>query len=360
MNNNSSQDWKSTLNRLLNRLSIEDRYRCAAGIPGPVLEMRSGTLPRGLACGNRILDFTPLVAEVTGLDLRRLRKYAKEIANEYSFKKILHKYNAITLDFRSRLILIRDYIKALIHRLRGISINSNPININKIREIQLCIHDQIINIVYPADLVSLGLLWEIFAEEVYYFENPVKCIYDLGANIGFSAVYFHLLNSSAELVCIEPMEENLRILERNLHSNNINAKIIRAAVGDTEGQTTLFFSDQSHALPSTHTKQPQSRQVSTLPFDRIISGKGYGLKIDIEGTERFLSQYPTIIENADWIVGELHYSGDIEQDSRVDAFFDIVKHNFIVKKGRPIIYFIENEVLLCETFKTLKKSPEYN
>ncbi|MDD2732186.1 MAG: FkbM family methyltransferase [Candidatus Pacebacteria bacterium] len=357
MNNNSSQDWKPTLNRLLDRLSIEDRYRCAAGIPGPILEMRSGTLPRELAHGNRVLDFMPPIAEVTGLDLQKLRKHAKEIADEYSFKKILYKYNAITVDFRSRLLLLNDYIKALIHRLRGLSINSNPIDINKTREIQLCIRNQIINIVYPADLVSLGLLWEIFAEEIYYFKNSIRCIYDLGANIGFSTVYFHLLNPSAEIVCVEPMEENLQILERNLNSNNINAKIIRAAVGDTEGKTTLFFSNQSHALPSIHTRQPQSKQVSILPFDRIISGKGYGLKIDIEGAERFLSQYPAIIENAAWIVGELHYSGNIERNSYIDAFFDIVKRNFIVEKGRPIIYFIENEVLLCETFKTLKKIP---
>jgi FkbM family methyltransferase len=255
------------------------------------------------------------------------------------------------------LILLEDYIKAFIHRLRGLSINSNPININKTREIQFCIRNQTINIVYPADLVSLGLLWEIFGEEVYYFENSVKCIYDLGANIGLSAVYFHLLNPSAEIICVEPLKENLQILERNLGNNNINAKIIRAAVGDTERQTTLFFSDQSHALPSMHTKQPQARQVSMLPFDRIINSKEYGLKIDIEGAERFLTRYPSIIENATWIVGELHYSGNIESDSLIDAFFNLVKHNFIVKKGRPIIYFIGNEVLLCETFKTLKKIP---
>ena len=98
-------------------------------------------------------------------------------------------------------------------------------------------------------------------------------------------------------------------------------------------------------------------EISILPFDKIISGKGYGLKIDIEGAERFLSKYPAIIENANWIIGELHYSGDIERDSCIDIFFDIVKHNFTVEKNRPIIYFIGNEVLLCETFKTLKKIP---
>jgi FkbM family methyltransferase len=358
MNNNSSQDWKLKLNHLLDRLSIEDRYRCAAGIPGAILEMRSGTLPRDLLHSSRIFDFKPLVANVTGLELRKLRKYAKEIADEYNLVRVVRKYKTITNDLRSRLILIEDYIKAFIHSLRGLSVNSNPININKIREIQLCIRNQIINIAYPADLVSLGLLWEIFAEEVYYFEHHVKCIYDLGANIGFSAVYFHVLNPSAKLVCVEPMEENIQILERNLNSNNINAKIIPIAVGNAEGQTTLFFGDQSHALPSLNAKQPQAKQVSILPLDKIINGKEYGLKIDIEGAERFLSQCPAIIENADWIVGELHYSGDIERDSHIDAFFDIVKRNFILEKGRPIIYFIENEVLLCETFKTLKKIPQ--
>ena len=360
MNNNSSQDWKLKLNHLLKKLSIEDRYRCVAGIPGPILEMRSGTLPRELARCKRISDFTRLIADITGLKLRKLHKYAKKIADEYSFVKVFRKYNAITNDLRSCLILLEDYIRAFIHSLRGFSVISNPVNINKIREIQLCIHNQIINIAYPADLVSLGLLWEIFTEEIYFFDKPVKCIYDLGANIGFSAVYFHVLNPATELTCVEPMEENIQILKRNLNSNNINAKIIPVAVGNTEGKITLFFGDQSHALPSVNTKQPQAKQVSILPLNKIINGKEYGLKIDIEGAERFLGQYPAIIENADWIVGELHYSGDIERDSQIDTFFDIVKRNFTVAKGRPIIYFVGDEVLLCETFKTLNKIPKHN
>jgi FkbM family methyltransferase len=315
--------------------------------------MRSGALPRNVARGTGILDFAPLVADVTGLELERLRECAQEIAHEYSFMTLLRKYNAITLDLRSRLILLEDYMKAFVHRLRGLSSNSNATN--KIREIRLCIRNQIINIAYPANLVSVGLLWEIFAEEVYYIEEPVERIYDFGANIGLSAMYFHLLNPSAELICVEPMEENLQLIERNLHSNNIRAELIRVAAGKAEGQATLFFSNQSQALPSLHTKQSQARQVSMLPFDKIVSGNEYGLKIDIEGAEGSLVEFPSIIENAAWIVGELHYSGDIERDSLIDTFFDIVKSNFVVKKSRPIVYFVGDEVLLCESFKASKK-----
>ncbi len=349
-----SRNWESNLNHLLSRLSIEDRYHCAAGIPGPALELRSGTLPGHIARGNGIMDFTPLIADVTGLELKKLRECAKEIAHEYSYMTVLRKYNAITLDLSSRMILLEDYIKAFVHRLRGLSINRNATN--KIREIRLCIRNQIINIAYPADLVSVGLLWEVFAEEAYHIQDPVERIYDFGANIGLSAMYFHLLNPSAELICVEPMEENFVLLERNLKSNNIPAELIRAAAGKAEGEVTLFFGEQSHALPSLCTKQSHARQVTMLPFDKIVNGNGYGLKIDIEGSEGYLVEFPSIIENAAWIVGELHYSGDIEQDSLIDAFFDIVKSNFVVKKSRPIVYFVGDEVLLCESFKASKKN----
>lgn len=348
-----SSNWELTLNHLLSRLSIEDRYRCAAGIPGPILELRSGALPRDVVNGNGFSDFTPLIADVTGLELEKLREYAKEIAYAYNYMKVLRKYNAITPDLRSRMILLEDYIRAFIHRLRGLSINNNATN--KIREIRLCIHNQIINIAYPANLVSVGLLWEVFAEEAYHVEDPVERIYDFGANIGLSAMYFHLLDPYAEIICVEPMEENLRLLGRNLNSNNIPAKLIRAAAGKAEAQATLFFSDQSHALPSLHTKQSHARQVSMLPFDKIVNGSGYGLKIDIEGAEASLAEFPSIVENAAWIVGELHYSGDVEQDSLIDAFFDNVQSNFVVKKSRPVVYFVGDDVLLCESFKASKK-----
>lgn len=348
-----NRELGSKLNNLLDRLSVEDRYRCAAGIPGPVLELRSGSLPRDIACGNGILDFTPFVADITGLELGKLRRYTEELEQKYSFGKVLQKYRSVTPDFRSRLTLLGDYTQALVHRLNGHSVDSNATD--KIREIRLRPHDQTFSVVYPANLVSVGLLWEVFAEDAYFFEGSVERIYDFGANIGLSAVYFHSLNPSAELICVEPMEENLRLLERNLSTNNIPSRLIRAAAGRTDGQATLFFGDQSHALPSLQTKQAHTRQVPMIPFDKIVNGKGYGLKIDIEGGEGSLAEFPSIINNAAWIVGELHYSADMEQNSLIDTFFRVVQRNFAVKKGRPIIYFVGDEVLLCESFKTEAK-----
>lgn len=159
----------------------------------------------------------------------------------------------------------------------------------------------------------------------------------------------------AELICVEPMEENFRLLERNLSTNNIPSRLIRAAAGKTDGQATLFFGDQSHALPSLQTKQTRTRLVPMIPFDKIVHSKGYGLKIDIEGGEGSLAEFPSIIKNAAWIVGELHYSADTEQNSLIDTFFSSIQRSFEVEKSRPIIYFVGDEVLLCESFKTEAK-----
>jgi FkbM family methyltransferase len=347
-----SRRWVTNLNSLLTRLSPEDRYLCVAGIPGPTLELRSGALPREMARGTGVTDYIPLVAEVSGLDCDKLRDLSRKIAHEYRFIEVLRKFGAITCDLRSRLILLEDYRRAFIHRLRGISSNSNVAT--KIREIRLCVQNKIINIAYPADMVSVGLIWEVFAQEIYSMEVPVERIYDFGANIGLTALYFHLLNPSAELICIEPLSENFQLLERNLKQNNIDGRLIQAAAGTTEGPGTLFFSGQSHAIPSLHAEQPNARQVSVIPFDKIVNGNNYGLKIDIEGAEGDLSEFPSIIENAKWIVGELHYLGESEHDSRVDKFFDIVKDNFFVSKSRPIAYFVGDDVMICESFKASK------
>ena len=352
-NTNSKQDWKSNLNYLLDKLPLEERYICAAGIPGPALEMRSGTLPKQIRWNFGLRDFQAPVAEVTHLKYEKLRRYKKRISQEYTLFRIVNKYKLITPNLNSRVILFKDYLISWFHHLRGTSIDNNIAK--KMRKIKFCLHNKNIKIVYPADLVSLGLLWEIFAQEAYYFKEPVETIYDIGANIGLSAVYLHLINPKAKIICIEPVKENLNLLKQNIKLNHINAEVIPAAAGEKKGEMSLYYSKQSHALPSLYTKQGNGIKVPIIPFNSIVKGKNYGLKIDIEGAEASLAKFPSIIKNAAWVVGELHYSENVERNKKIDKFFDIVKKNFIVKKSRPIIYFVGDNILLCETFKTIKK-----
>lgn len=67
-----------------------------------------------------------------------------------------------------------------------------------------------------------------------------------------------------------------------------------------------------------------------------------------------------IIKNAKFIVGELHYSKDDQKNERVDKFFNIIKENFKIEKSRPIVYFIGDDIELCECYKAIKNKEEKN
>ncbi len=155
---------------------------------------------------------------------------------------------------------------------------------------------------------------------------------------------------SRDGVLVEPLDENLEVLKQNLLINDISAQVIPAAAGRVDGEVTLFFRDQSQALPSLSTAQKNGPQVRSLLFDKIVTGGRYGLKIDIEGAEALSVEFPTIIENA-WILGELHYSGDAYPDALIDAYFELVKRTFRVEKGRPIAYFVGDHVVCVRTSK---------
>lgn len=82
-----------------------------------------------------------------------------------------------------------------------------------------------------------------------------------------------------------------------MSQNKINAKIINAAVSNNENTVSLYYGDQSHALPSIYTKQDNCIEVKSIPLDKIImyEGEKYGIKIDIEGSEALLTDYYNLL-----------------------------------------------------------------
>src|SRR5687768_1781354 len=131
--------------------------------------------------------------------------------------------------------------------LRRLVWNYSPMLPARLTRSEYCIRFR-----YPAPLGSIRLLVrnnmgadnfihsEVFEHQYYRFPlHAVKTILDLGANAGFTAVYFGRLYPDARIACVEPMPENLRVLERNLQLNGISATIFRAAV-DTSDATVLM------------------------------------------------------------------------------------------------------------------------
>lgn len=344
-----SETLDSTLKYFFDKLTLEEKYKCILGIPGEFLELRSGYFPAGVDTEK---DFRDYLVKIANIDLSKLKK--ESIKNiEYKFLDIFSKYDEIIPDDKDKYLLFSNYLKFLSQKNEGIANMENYTD--KVNITNFFIKDRDIKISYPDDIVSLGLIWEVFGEEVYYFDKPVQHIYDFGANIGLSTIYFNLLNPEAKITCIEPLEKNIKLLKKNLKDNSISAEIIEGAVGEKDGEMKLFFSDQSHALPSTSIRQTQNQIVRIFPIDKIVKEKNYGLKIDIEGSESYFHKFPNVIANATWIVGELHYSKNKKENKKIDIFFEIIKKNFMIKESRPVIYFVGEEAILCKSFKTIKK-----
>jgi FkbM family methyltransferase len=147
-------------------------------------------------------------------------------------------------------------------------------------------------------------------------------ILDLGGNIGIADLLFHALYPDAEIVTVEPIPSNLKVLRLNWGANNIRGRILDAAVSDRTGTTQFYVGgpDNSSLFP-----QPwmsgAAIEVKCVTVPEIMKLAGWDeidiMKLDIEGAERLLLK-----SSADWagkvkiIVGELHDGYTVEEFSR--------------------------------------------
>jgi FkbM family methyltransferase len=128
---------------------------------------------------------------------------------------------------------------------------------------------------------------EIFDDEIYKFltniENPV--IFDCGANIGLSVLYFKHRFPMSRIKAFEADPEIARILKTNLTSNRIeNVEIIDKAVwiNDKGVELGIQGADAASLYLGTNRQTVASiRLADTLCQEEAV----HMLKIDIEGAE---------------------------------------------------------------------------
>jgi FkbM family methyltransferase len=198
----------------------------------------------------------------------------------------------------------------------------------------------------PDTLESFLIVFDVFAREVYRtFPGPLDRIYDLGAHAGIASLYLFACHPEAEIVAVEPIEENLPVLEDNLARSRARFRIIKAALETAEihsapEATCLssrfgFRSLEGGALMGL---APKIRQVRNLRFADLDRSGRYGVKIDIEGSEHALVDSPGFAENARWIVGEIHLGPKIVELGRARALHRLLERTFQLELAHPGIF----------------------
>jgi FkbM family methyltransferase len=123
-------------------------------------------------------------------------------------------------------------------------------------------------------------------------EGTVIC--DIGANIGYYALLESALTGpKGKVIAIEPISENVELLNANLKLNDIqNVTVVQAAISDTDGKSKLFLSKSSN-LPSLfkiHSWKPSLgiREITSYKLDTLLNKMSLPvdfIRMDIEGGE---------------------------------------------------------------------------
>lgn len=150
----------------------------------------------------------------------------------------------------------------------------------------------------------------IFSEvfhHLYYnlpLEAAPRTILDLGANAGFTAMFFSRMYPAAEIACVEPIPENLECLKLNLKLNEVAARVFEAAIAPNDGMVSMELDamDYGHhvSTESTTDGRPGTQRVPAISIPTCMNAMNWQrinlLKMDIEGYETVL-----LAENCEWL-----------------------------------------------------------
>jgi FkbM family methyltransferase len=130
-------------------------------------------------------------------------------------------------------------------------------------------------------------------------------IVDVGANIGYNTVYAaKRVGPGGRVVAVEPADDNLVVLRRNISANGLANVVIHHAAAGRVHETRDFFlrgdiSAVNSLFPdSVYATVTRVAKVRVEPLDDLVPGEADLVKIDVEGAELdVLAGMPRLLRN---------------------------------------------------------------
>lgn len=168
-----------------------------------------------------------------------------------------------------------------------------------------------------------------------------KTVFDIGANVGDSSVYFSI-NGASQVIAVEPAPLNFQALEKNIRLNSLkNVSAINCGIGRHESVITVkkdFFSN-GHLL---FDKSGDRVKMMTLDdLTRQYHREPSVLKMDCEGYEIEIILNSTSLDLFDQILLEYHVDkiSELEQMKtklESDGFLVEVKEKGLAPDGKMV------------------------
>lgn len=171
---------------------------------------------------------------------------------------------------------------------------------------------------------------EVFVHRYYDFALPAepRTILDIGANIGFTSLYFARKYPAATMACVEPVPENVSLLNANLRSNAIAARVCAKAISVDDQPLIMQRAEKDYGhkvqgIPYGKQLNGETLRVDSISIPSLMRDLGWEriglLKIDVEGYEGILlRQNNQWLQKVDAVCIEIH-EGFGEEDLRALA-----------------------------------------
>lgn len=137
------------------------------------------------------------------------------------------------------------------------------------------------------DLLTVN---EVFCREDYRAGSDIRCVVDIGANIGLSALYFLTRQEDVRAYLFEPVEENQVKLKGNLAAFEARYTLFGEAVGERAGTVEFGVEPTGRyggiGRPTGTTRQVVCRHINDV-LTEILEREAQidVLKLDTEGLE---------------------------------------------------------------------------
>lgn len=180
-------------------------------------------------------------------------------------------------------------------------------------------------------------------DDAWFFElaKHHKIIYDIGANVGYTALLAMIQNPNREYLLVDPNPLALQKAQGNLLNNNLGFKALyySAFVSDTLNETIKFYTLGSGAAGSMHPSHAESaaavnsfQTVSTVTLDYLYAYYNLApdlVKIDVEGAETLVIEGAKTLakETKCTFFIEMHNVKDLGMEMATDLMIDWSRNN---------------------------------
>lgn len=121
----------------------------------------------------------------------------------------------------------------------------HPLISRRLQTVPVTVQGRALQVAFRRNQSDIYILREVFLEGIYDFPYrdhvpEVRTIVDLGANIGLATLSLAAQHPGARILCVEPVAENVRMLEINKALNDLDLQVCTAAVDAAPGEVVLY------------------------------------------------------------------------------------------------------------------------